>query len=85
MTEVLTPAREAEGGAERDRVAWGLPRPRVAAPLQETLDWYGFLARYFPGRRRHNLNALTAYHAYRSSGGTVTPPSEPTPPSGTAA
>jgi hypothetical protein len=31
----------------------------------ENLDWEEFSARYFPGRRRHDLEALTAYSAYR--------------------
>ena len=30
------------------------------------LNWYAFSGRYFPGRRRHDLEALTAYEAYRS-------------------
>jgi hypothetical protein len=30
------------------------------------LDWVEFLRHYFPGRRRHDLEALTAYEAYRS-------------------
>jgi hypothetical protein len=30
------------------------------------LDWQSFSARYFPGRRRHDLEALTAYRAYRN-------------------
>jgi hypothetical protein len=31
------------------------------------LDWYAFLSRYFPGRRRYDLEALKAYEAYRSA------------------
>ncbi len=31
------------------------------------LDWQAFSAAYFPGRRRHDLEALTAYGAYRRS------------------
>jgi hypothetical protein len=68
--------------AERDRAAWNLPRQPVGlklvpapdaddldrdANVQPVLDWQGFLARYFPGRRRHDLEALTAYAAYKSS------------------
>lgn len=30
------------------------------------LDWYAFSSRYFPGRRRHDLEALKSYEAYRS-------------------
>lgn len=35
------------------------------------LEWYAFLSRYFAGRRRHDLEALKAYEAYRS--GAVAP------------
>ena len=31
------------------------------------LDWQSFSTAYFPGRRRHDLAALTAYGAYRRS------------------
>ena len=31
------------------------------------LDWQAFSAAYFPGRRRHDLEALAAYGAYRGS------------------
>jgi hypothetical protein len=31
------------------------------------LEWYAFLSRYFPDRRRHDLEALKAYEAYRSA------------------
>jgi hypothetical protein len=34
-----------------------------AAPL----DWSAFVERFFPGRRRHDLEALTAYAAHRAS------------------
>jgi hypothetical protein len=76
MTQVLTSAREADRLAEANRVAWNLPRPRVAAASQDTLDWYRFLARYFPGGRRHDFKALAAYGAHRSSAGAVKPSSE---------
>jgi hypothetical protein len=39
-------------------------RDQPAVPL-DGLDWQGFSARYFPGRRRHDLEALTAYRAYK--------------------
>jgi hypothetical protein len=32
-----------------------------------SLDWQAFSTAYFPGRRRHDLEALTAYGAYRRS------------------
>lgn len=31
------------------------------------LDWQTFSAAYFPARRRHDLEAITAYGAYRRS------------------
>jgi hypothetical protein len=31
------------------------------------LEWYAFSTRYFPGRRRHDLDALRAFEAYRSA------------------
>jgi hypothetical protein len=32
-------------------------------------DWQSFSADHFPGRRRHDVEALTAYRAYRHSHG----------------
>jgi hypothetical protein len=37
------------------------------AHVLHRLDWQMFSAAYFPGRRRHDLEALTAYGAYRRS------------------
>lgn len=34
-------------------------------PAEERLDYAAFLARFFPGRRRHDFAAITAYAAYR--------------------
>ena len=36
-----------------------------AAGVGEKLDWDAFSARYFPGRRRHDLDAVAAYGAYK--------------------
>jgi hypothetical protein len=38
--------------------------PLRAAEAAEALDWEAFSNRYFPGRRRHNMEALTAYATY---------------------
>jgi hypothetical protein len=38
--------------------------PLRAAEAAEPLDWEVFSDRFFPGRRRHNMEALTAYAAY---------------------
>jgi hypothetical protein len=38
----------------------------VSRPPAPT-DWQTFCAAYYPGRRRHDLEALTEYGAYRRS------------------
>jgi hypothetical protein len=38
-----------------------------SAELPDALDWQTFSAVYFAGRRRHDLEALTAYGEYRRS------------------
>ena len=38
-----------------------------SADAPDGLDWQTFSAAYFPGRHRHDLEALTAYGAYRHS------------------
>jgi hypothetical protein len=37
------------------------------ADAPDGLDWQTFTAAYFPKRRRHDFEALTAYGAYRRS------------------
>jgi hypothetical protein len=39
--------------------------PLRAAEAAEALDWEAFSNRYFPGRRRHDTEALTAYATYK--------------------
>jgi hypothetical protein len=39
-------------------------RPSVSHDDAEGLDWDGFSARYFPGARRHDMEATSAYDAY---------------------
>jgi hypothetical protein len=39
----------------------------TSAGVPDGLDWQSFSAAYFPLRRRHDLEALTAYGAYRRS------------------
>jgi hypothetical protein len=41
--------------------------PPAGARVPGGLDWQAFTAAYFPGRRRHDLEALTAYSAYKRS------------------
>ncbi len=55
--------------AERKRPLTESAESAVAssADAPDGLDWQTFSADYFPGRRRHDLEALTAYGAYRRS------------------
>ena len=41
----------------------------MTALASEMLDWNAFTTAYFPGRRRHDLEALVAYGAYRRGEG----------------
>lgn len=45
-----------------ERLAAAVASPEDAPP---GLDWQAFSAAYFPGRHRHDLEAMTAYSAYR--------------------
>jgi hypothetical protein len=53
----------------RDDEAWNLPRRSVEtggrATARDGLDWHEFVDAYFPGSRRHNLEAVASYGAYR--------------------
>jgi hypothetical protein len=49
------------------------------------LDWQRFSAKYFPGRGRHDFEALTAYGAYKRTRKTGEPAQEaPSVPGSTA-
>jgi hypothetical protein len=83
MPPVLATADHAEVADERNRLASNLPRQSAISspgPLgnsaasdpedpasHRVLDWQAFLSLHFPGRRRHDFEALTAYGEYRSS------------------
>ena len=73
LTEALVEAaREAARTDvwERDQVAWNLPgasEEEPAAPPSMDLDWVGFSQAFYPGSRRHDLRAITAYAAYKRS------------------
>ncbi len=47
-----------------------------SARAPAALDWEAFSAVYFPERRRHDLEALVAYGAYRRSHSGTAPSSE---------
>jgi len=38
---------------------------------EERADWNGFVARFYPGSRRHDFNALGAYESYRDDVGAL--------------
>ena len=42
--------------------------PPAADATTVPLEWAAFCVRYFPGRPRHDYEAITAYAAYRTSG-----------------
>jgi hypothetical protein len=42
-----------------------LPPYGPPASLPAGLDWLTYTAEYFPGRRRHDLEAIVAYAAYK--------------------
>jgi hypothetical protein len=57
----------------------GPGRVRTASPLNaaeaaEGLDWDAFFGRYFPGRKRHDAEARSAYAAYKQGREWRTPP-----------
>jgi hypothetical protein len=49
-------------------------RPLSAGEAAEALDWQTFSGRYFPERRRHDLEAVSAYAAYKQGRAWRTPP-----------
>ena len=48
--------------------------PLGAADAAEALDWDAFSRRYFPGRKRHDAEARSAYAAYKQGREWRTPP-----------
>jgi hypothetical protein len=72
LTEPRADAAQAALRADRelDRVAWNLPPdPGIAShgAYRVGLDWAGFRDLYYPASRRHNLEAIVAYGAYKST------------------
>ena len=74
LTETLTDAAQVAvttDHQERDREAWNLPRASVGTLAHEAyrdeLDWDGFRDLYYPDSRRHDLKAIVAYSAYKTS------------------
>jgi hypothetical protein len=69
MTRALASAEQAEGMvAEQERIGSAFDgNGRDHDPAVQDLDWEGFSAAYFPGSRRHDLRAITAYGAYKRS------------------
>jgi len=58
-----TQSRRFPGSARGEPRAFRSRGEDVSIP--QRLDWKAFCARFFPGRRRHDLEALHAYGAYR--------------------
>jgi hypothetical protein len=58
-----------DDGGRPDTEAPALAVPEATAqPIPEGLNWTTFSARFFPGRRRHDFEAVKAYEAYRNGG-----------------
>lgn len=70
LTEPLTDAAHARrADREFDPVAWNLPRnpPEMVShgAHGDGLDWDRFKDLYYPDTRRHDLDAIVAYGAYK--------------------
>jgi hypothetical protein len=59
----------------------GVPSAPLLRPAEEAqaLDWDAFSTRYFRGRRRHDLEAISAYAAYKD-GREMRSSDRPSPP-----
>ena len=58
------PARQDRAGPEDRAGPVSTAAPLRAEEAAEALEWEAFSSRYFPGRSRHNIEALTAYATY---------------------
>ena len=73
LTEPLAEGAQAayRAGRELDRVAWNLPQnpPEMLShgARGDGLDWDRFRHLYYPDTRRHDLDAIVAYGAYKRS------------------
>ena len=70
MAQSLTEICPATARPEHEQAAREALRVVVATPVpvfRSGLDWQGFVDACFPGSRRHDLRAITAYAAYRRS------------------
>ena len=58
----------------------GRSAPSLAAVPPRALDWEAFSREFVPGRRRHDLEVVKAYEAYRATGALpATEPDHPAP------
>ena len=75
LPETLTEAARA--------AAWNLPRAATETVSRGThtdgLDWNGFRDLYYPDSRRHDLQAIVAYGAYRGTPGRTAQREAPRP------
>lgn len=66
----VRPVRKSPASREETKRVMRKNATSAVASLENVpagLDWEAFSAAYFPGRRRHDLEALTAYGAYKRS------------------
>lgn len=76
-TRARHPLRAAEDGDHPSIQNWENEGGRYSSAGQKDapggLDWNAFSSRYFPDRRRHDLDVIKAYEAYRWSASTCAP------------
>jgi hypothetical protein len=63
--------------ARKDSAGAASTDPPLRPTQAEALDWEAFSNRYFPGRRRHDMEALTAYPTYKQGREWRTTPARP--------
>ncbi len=64
----MVESRRKHGSFDRRYPALSTPAtPTWVQEVDGGLEWTAFLDRFFPGSRRHNVEALAAYGAYRSA------------------
>lgn len=64
---LVNAVQDGRAAIQRWETEGGRYSTKIETPIPAGLDWYEFCSSYFPGRHRHDLEALKAYEAYRSA------------------
>jgi hypothetical protein len=63
----MVESRRKHGSFDRRYPSLSVPAtPTSVQEIEGGLEWTAFLDRFYPGSRRHNVEALAAYGAYRA-------------------